>query len=147
MRGHAGSRWQGVRLRVGSIAAVALVAACGSSTIQASGTLVVGGGATGGDFAVGVAGKYQYTITTSSPMGGQAYLELFNNSDSCTEPCSAAPGTILEGSSATGEAVWEVQLPITDGASTATGTIYLASGNYTGSPNYGVSWSLTLTSS
>jgi hypothetical protein len=99
------------------------MAACGAS-IQAS------GGSNGGQFPVGTAGSYQYTITTPTSVSYSWYVELENNDVNCTDCKPVGP--------------WEVQLPIAANATTATGTIYLIAGNYTGVPGIGVSWSLTL---
>jgi hypothetical protein len=115
------------RFVVGLIVLVGL-AGCGAS-IQASSS-----GSNVGNFPIGTAGSYQYTVTTSAAVGGSAYLELNNNDVTCA-------GCLPAGSP------WEVQLPIADGASAATGTIYLIAGNYTGVSSAGFSWSLTLSAS
>jgi hypothetical protein len=135
MKRRSGSLWQARRARrfAGVAFIVGLLAACGPS-IQAR------SGSNSGQFAVGAAGIYQYTVSTVASAGGQAYLKLVNNSDSCEEPCSAAPGSVRAGNSA----IWEVQLPISDAASTATGTVYLTAGNYTAELDYETSWLLTL---
>jgi hypothetical protein len=116
--------------RVGVVIAVgAMLVGCGSgSAIHAN------SGSNGGQFAVGAAGSYQWTVTLAAFMGGQADLELANNDVAC-EGCLPAGSP------------WEVQLPIADGETTATGTIYLIAGNYTAIPDYQISWSLTLSPS